>query len=60
MNNIREEISKKISICEAEIRKTREEIIRLTERNILFSDRKVMLHFLLDALGREDRVNNNE
>lgn len=60
MNNIREEISKKISICEAEIRKTREEIIRLTERNILFSDRKVMSHFLLDALGREDRVNNNE
>lgn len=31
MDNIRDEISKEISICDAEIRKAREEIIRLTE-----------------------------
>ena len=42
MNNIKEEISKEIFICDAEIRKAREEIIRLTERKILFDDRKTM------------------
>lgn len=36
MNNIREEISKEIFICDAEIIKAREEIIRLTERKNSF------------------------
>lgn len=60
MNNIKEEISKEIFICDAEIRKAREEIIRLTERKILFDDRKTMLRSLLDILDNEDKVNNNE
>lgn len=38
MDNIRDEISKEMSICDAEIRKAREEIIRLTERKLLFDD----------------------
>ena len=60
MNNIKEEISKETFICDAEIRKAREEIIRLTERKILFDDRKTMLRSLLDILDNEDKVNNNE
>ena len=60
INNIKEEISKEIFICDAEIRKAREEIIRLTERKILFDDRKTMLRSLLDILDNEDKVNNNE
>ena len=60
MNNIREEISKEIFICDAVIRKAREEIIRLTERKILFDDRKTMLRSLLDILDNEDKMNNNE
>lgn len=55
MDNIRDEISKEISICDAEIRKAREEIIRLTERKILFDDRKTMLYGLLQTLDREDK-----
>ena len=51
---------KEIFICDAEIRKAREEIIRLTERKILFDDRKTMLRSLLDILDNEDKVNNNE
>lgn len=58
MNNIREEISKEISICDAEIRKAHEEIIRLTERKNLFVDRKTMLRSLLDTLDNEDKENN--
>ena len=60
MNNIKVEISKVIFICDAEIRKAREEIIRLTERKILFDDRKTMLRSLLDILDNEDKVSNNE
>lgn len=55
MGNIRDEISKEISICDAEIREAREEIIRLTERKILFDDRKTMLYGLLQTLDREDK-----
>lgn len=55
MDNIRDEISKEISICDAEIREAREEIIRLTERKILFDDRKTMLYGLLQTLDREDK-----
>lgn len=55
MNNIKDEISKEMSICDAEIRKAREEIIRLTERKVLFDDRKAMLYGLLQALDRDDK-----
>ena len=55
MNTIRDEISKEMSICDAEIRKAREEIIRLTERKVLFDDRKTMLYGLLQTLDREDK-----
>lgn len=57
MDNIRDEISKEMSICDAEIRKAREEIIRLTERKLLFDDRKTMLYGLLQTLDREDKEN---
>ena len=60
MNNIKEEITKEKNNTDAEIRKAREEIIRLTERKILFDDRKTMLRSLLDILDNEDKVNNNE
>ena len=55
VNNIKDEISKEMSICDAEIRKAREEIIRLTERKVLFDDRKAMLYGLLQALDRDDK-----
>lgn len=55
VNNIKDEISKELSICDAEIRKAREEIIRLTERKVLFDDRKTMLYGLLQALDRDDK-----
>lgn len=51
MNNIKDEMS----ICDAEIRKAREEIIRLTERRVLFDDRKTMLYGLLQTLDRGDK-----
>lgn len=57
VDNIRDEISKEMSICDAEIRKAREEIIRLTERKLLFDDRKTMLYGLLQTLDREDKEN---
>ena len=60
MNNIREEISKEIFIFDAEIRKAREEIIRLTERKILFDVRKTMLRSMLDILDNEAKINKNE
>lgn len=50
LDNIRDEISKEMSICDAEIRKAREEIIRLTERQRLFEDRKTMLSFFVEIL----------
>lgn len=49
MNNIKDEISKEMSICDAEIRKAREEIIRLTERKVLFDDRKTNPELLKDG-----------
>ncbi len=55
MDNIRDEISKEISICDAETRKAREEIIRLTKRKLLFDDRKTMLYGLLQTLDRGDK-----
>ncbi len=55
MDNIRDEISKEMSICDAEIRKAREEIIRLTERKLPFDDRKTMLYGLLQTLDRGDK-----
>lgn len=54
MKTIREEIKEEMALCDREIRKSREEIIRLQERQNLFDDRKTMLYGFLQILDSEE------
>lgn len=50
MKKICEEIEDEMSLCDREILKAKEEMIRLKERQNLFQDRKVMLYGFLQIL----------
>jgi hypothetical protein len=54
MKKIGEEILIEIRNCEAEIRRAHDEIIRLTERQRLFEDRKTMLSFFVEILRNSE------
>ena len=55
MSKIRDEIKDEMSLCDREIRKAREEIIRLQERLNLFGDRKTMLFGLLQIIEGDEK-----
>lgn len=55
MSKIRDEIKDEMSICDREIRKAREEIIRWQERLNLFEDRKTMLFGLLQIIESDEK-----
>ena len=54
MSKIHDEIKDEMSLCDREIRKAREEIIRLQERLNLFDDRKTMLFGLLQVIESDE------
>lgn len=61
MSKIRDEIKDEMCLCDREIRKAREEIIRLQERLNLFDDRKTMLFGLLQIIDSDEKeVENKE
>lgn len=61
MKTIREEIDDEMALCDREILKSREEIIRLKERQDLFHDRKTMLFGLLQIIeSEENKVNEQD
>lgn len=55
MSKIRDEIKDEMCLCDREIRKAREEIIRLQERLNLFDDRKTMLFGLLQIIESDEK-----
>lgn len=55
MKKIREEIEDEMSLCDREILKAKEEMIRLKERQNLFQDRKTMLYGFLQILDSEEK-----
>ena len=55
MNKIRDAIKEEMSLCDREMRKSREEIIRLQERLDLFGDRKTMLFGLLQIIESDEK-----
>lgn len=52
VENFCEDIKIEMTLCDTEMRKAHEEIIRLQERLNLFSDRKTMLYGLLQTVGK--------
>ncbi|MBP0983057.1 MAG: hypothetical protein J6A19_04960 [Oscillospiraceae bacterium] len=55
MSKIRDEIKDEMSLCDREIRKAREEIIRWQERSNLYGDRKTMLFGLLQIIESDEK-----
>lgn len=55
MSKIRDEIKDEMSLCDREMSKAREEIIRLEERLNLFGDRKTMLFGLLQIIESDEK-----